>query len=521
MNINEWIGFPLHCYREYRSKQEKGLQKQTMTGLTCNVPKNGKHILIGVMCFSGPKLIGEKAFIRYFHQKGYTVDVFTCREECACCAPQASPVARHLYCGACSLKSAQMEKQLKGKVNFLSPSDFLTAEDYKAIRKAVAEREFKNGEDFIWQGVDLHDSIWYGIMRVDLKSYVSYDEDLPKIRKFARSAFALSHALQIYFRKNDMFGCIVSHGMYHLYGPFLDTANHCHVNGAYWNGAYMRPNTVYFGLNRHIFTAGIFENSKNWEHIRLNEEQKKSIVEKLKWHCPPMPQDFLDRTKKYKKIFGMYANIPWDGAVSNATPGFPDTKTYVAHTLEWFRNNPDCLLIIRSHPCERLKYARKAEKMWDIVRQFDLPENVWFIHPADPIRSYMVADIADASILYGGTMGIELTVAGKIAIQTGYFYWTGKGFLFECEGKESLYDYLDRVKAGTLKLTDEMFENALRYAWHFTYEWHLDMDYMKPVGPEVYLSIPDQDLMKSRTLALIESCLKNGTDIFMKDGDKA
>lgn len=519
MSLEKWIGLPYHWHMENQIREECRLQKQTLTGVTCDVPKNGKHIMIGIMAFSGSKLIAEKAFIRYFYKKGYTVDVFTCRGECACCIPKVSPFRKLLQCGACRQKSDQLERQLKNKVNFLSPSDFLTAEDYGLIREAVAKREFRNREDFIWKGVDLHDSIWYGVMRVDLKSYVSYDEDIRKIKTLAESAFALSQALQKYFHENDMLGCIVSHGMYHLYGPFLDTAVYCHVWGAFWNSAYMRPDTVYFGLNRNIFTAAIFEDPKNVEHIHLNEEQKKSIIEKMKWNCPPLPQEFLDRTKKYRKVFGMYTNIPWDGAVSNATPGFPDTRTYVSYVLEWFRSNPDCLLIIRSHPHELLGYAKGAETMWDIISQFDLPENVWFIHPGDPIRSNMIADIADASILYGGTMGIELTLAGKIAIQAGQFFWTGKGFVFECEGKDSLHDYLNRVKAGTLKLTDEMREKAVRYAWHFTYERHLDKDYMKPVGNGEYHSIPDADLMKSRTLALLETCLRDGTDIFMKNGE--
>lgn len=517
MSLKKMIGLPLHLYREYRSRQESQLQKRFLRTLTCDGPKNGKHILIGIMCFSGTKLPAENAFIRYFYKKGYTVDVFTCHGECACCVPQAFAFEKWLYCGACLQKLSQMEKRLAGKVNFLKPSDFLSGKDYSAIREAVAERDFKKREDYIWQGIDLHDSIWYGIMRVDLKSYVSYEKDLPKIKLFAESVFAFSQAIQTYLRKNEMLGCIVSHGMYHLYGPFLDTANFCHVNGAYWNGAYMRPNTVFFGLNRHFFTSMIFEDPKNWEHIHLSEEQKKTIVEKLTWHCPPLPQDFLDRTRKYSKIFGMYTNIPWDGAVSNATPGFPDTQTYISHVLEWFRANPDCLLIIRSHPHELLKRSRRAEKMWDVIKQFDLPENVWFIHPEDPIRSYMIADIADASILYGGTMGLELIVAGKPVIQAGQFFWTDKGFLFECEGKESLHHYLDQVKAGTLKISEKMRENALVYAWHFIYERHLDMDYIKPDGKGGYLSIPDEELMKSETLALIERSLENGTDTFKID----
>jgi hypothetical protein len=75
---------------------------------------------------------------------------------------------------------------------------------------------------------------------------------------------------------------------------------------------------------------------------------------------------------------------------------------------------------------------------------------------------------------------------------------------------------LDQVKEGTLKLTDEMYENALKYAWHFIYEWHLDMDYMEPCNREEYLQMEEARLMQSETLAIIENSLETGTDIFKK-----
>lgn len=514
-------GYPLFLYREFRRRRENKLTRKVLAGLKRDVPSNGKRILIGVMFFTDTKMVGELAFLRYFYKKGYTVDIFACHGECEGCTPQTSPGMQAAYCTACKLKEKQLKKQLQGKANFLKISDFLTKEELAEIRKTVESRDFTKREDFVWQGVDLHDSIWYGIMRTELKSDVDFEKDLGKIRKYAVSTFSLAQALSRYYEQNreTLAGSIVSHGMYHLYGPFLDTAIHFNVAGAFWNRAYLRPDTVYFGLNRQIYEAAMLEDPKNWAHLHLTEEQKQHIVEKLKWHCPPMPPEFLEKTKKYKKIFGMYTNIPWDGAVSNATPGFPTTKLYFEYTLEWFRKNPDCLLIIRTHPYEAKPYAKKAEKMWDIVSQFDLPENVIFIHPTDPIKSYMVADIADASILYGGTLGLELAVAGKPVIQAGQFFWTGKGFLFECADKEDLHRYFDEVKAGKLKVTAEMYEKALVYAWHFIYERHMDMDYLKPDGFCRYLPISDEELMKSKVLAVLEDGLVNRTDFFLKAGD--
>ena len=511
-------GYLIALYRKLRHYRENVQIKKHLSSLHCDVPPKNKRILIGIMNYVGTKLSAEIAYIRYFYKKGYTVDVFTCNGECACCVPRCSPKLRSTYCQACICRQNEIRNLLKGKVNFLKISDFVNADEIKEIKKVVAARDFSKNDDFVWQGIDLHDSIWYGIMRTDLKSYVNLEQDIEKIKLFAVSSFSLATALAKYFTEHSqaLLGSIVSHGMYHLYGPLLDVANHFNVKGAYWNEAYMRPHTVYFGLNKHIFTAGIFEKKENWAHIHLNEEQKQHIKDKIKWNCPPMPQEFMDKIKQYKKVFGMYTNIPWDGAVSNATEGFPNTNLYITYTLDWFRRNPDCLLVMRAHPCESLPYARKAEKMSDIVSQFELPPNVIFIPPSDPVKSYMIADIADASILYGGTMGLELTVAGKIAIQTGHFYWTGKGFLFECDDKQSFYDYLDQVKNGTLKLTDEMYENALTYAWHFVYERHLDMDYILPDGKGRRLHMEDEELMKSETLALIENCLEKGADIFKK-----
>jgi len=370
-------------------------------------------------------------------------------------------------------------------------------------------------KDYIWNGINLHDSIWYGIMRVDLKCTIDIDKDKKTLQNLASSCFLLSEALSVYYKKNQVDGTFVSHGMYHIYGPFLDVAKFYKLPIAVWNEGYMRSNTMYLGMNKNIFDALIHEAPKNWSHISLLEKQKQKIVDQLRWEAPPMPDKFLTRIKKYKKIFAMYGNIPWDGAVTNATPLFPDTYSYIKYTLDWFKKNTDCILIIRSHPMELSSRSKKAEKMWDLVSQFELPENVVFIHPGDKITSYMLADVADASILYGGSMGIELAVAKKIAIQAGNFFWTDKGFLFECKDNNQLYDYFDRVKTNTLKLTDEMYENALRYAWHFIYEIHLDMDFI--TLSKQYPCLDNLDIiMKSKTLALIEKSLLNHTDIFQK-----
>ena len=273
------FGYPLFWYRQFRDRIENKMQQQIVGALKQDEAENNRHVLIGIMNFAGTKLTAEMAFARYFYKKGYTVDIFTCNGECACCVPKLDPKLRSAYCQACTLKSRDLEKLYAGKVNFLKVSDFVSKAELAEIKKAVAEREFKKREDFVWKGIDSHDSIWYGIMRVDLKSFVNYDNDLGNIRRFAVSAFALSEALQKYFIRNSekMQGSIVSHGMYHLYGPFLDAANHCGVQGAYWNGAYMRPHTVYFGLNKHIFTAGIFENPENSNRENFMKKKNSKI----------------------------------------------------------------------------------------------------------------------------------------------------------------------------------------------------------------------------------------------------
>lgn len=509
----------LYWYRIFRDRKSFNREKQHeyfLKKLTAAGTANGKRIMIGVMNFTGTKLQAEMAFIRYLVQKGYSVDVFTCNGECACCSPCAGHARQEVYCGACIFKSHKLEKILKNKVNFIKISDYVSRTEIEEITKHVRSRDFSKREDFVWDGIDMYESVWYGMMRVTLKSYVDVKNNIGQVRKLAVSVFSLASALKKYFEACKPDGCIVSHAMYHLYGPFIDVANHCGITGAYWNGAYMRPHTVYFGLNKNIFTAGICENKKNWQHIKLSAEQKEKLKEQLAWSCPALDESFINKIRKYKKIFGMYTNIPWDGATSNATEAFPDTDTYIAYSLEWFRRNPDCLLIIRSHPYEVKPYARYAEKMQDVINRFDLPENVLFIPPADPIRSFMIADIADASILYGGAMGLELAVAGKTVIQTGNFFWSNKGFVFECKDKNDYYNYLDQVKKSTLKMSNEMIENALVYAWHFIYERHMDIDYLFPDGENGYLPVNDEKLLASSTLTILEEGIINKRDIFFR-----
>jgi len=96
---------------------------------------------------------------------------------------------------------------------------------------------------------------------------------------------------------------------------------------------------------------------------------------------------------------------------------FPDTISWIRHTIELFRNLPDRTLVIRPHPRE---FANKREginsesgkKIVDYLNSVDLPANVVLNTPDQDISLYQLAPIT--SLLINGTssVGVEFASLG-------------------------------------------------------------------------------------------------------------
>ena len=173
----------------------------------------------------------------------------------------------------------------------------------------------------------------------------------------------------------------------------------------------------------------------------------------------------------------MYTNIPWDGEMLKTTENFPTTRIFVKSVIEWFDKNPECLLIIRAHPAEVSREEGKGTETFQdlLLSEFKiLPKNVIFIKPDSSITSYFVSNIADANILFGSTMSLELAIQKKVIIQGGKNEVSFKDIVYDAHDKVTLYKYLDKMKSNELFVTDEMYSNAIKYGYYWIKKRHIN-----------------------------------------------
>src|SRR5690606_10127524 len=93
-----------------------------------------------------------------------------------------------LTCALCMKEQKRFKKFVSSDI--IKANDFLSREARKKIKAEINSRNFKQKEDFVYNGVNLYEPILAGVMRYTLRSDISGDEHL--IKNYAETAFIYS-----------------------------------------------------------------------------------------------------------------------------------------------------------------------------------------------------------------------------------------------------------------------------------------------------------------------------------------
>ena len=169
----------------------------------------------------------------------------------------------------------------------------------------------------------------------------------------------------------------------------------------------------------------------------------------------------LIQDNQYKKTYVMFTNIPYDAGLHEVKRGFKDVYDWVDYTIELFKNKPDCRLIIKVHPVE--KVFRAQNTLSDYIKQNILSNNIKTI-PADTrISPYSLYHLIDVGIVYSGTLGIELSLQGIPTIVAGNASYSKSGFTFDASTKEDYKALLSK----NLKMSKQQQKMASVYAYYY------------------------------------------------------
>jgi hypothetical protein len=288
---------------------------------------------------------------------------------------------------------------------------------------------------------------------------------------------------------------LMSHGVYSTWGAMIKACENNNISTVVWGRGYVNKGFIVATHGKSYLFENIVEPVTNYNRIDLTEAKKKKILDYFKDKRNPLKKvdyisyykgnnnveaniDIYDKLNidKSQTLFGMFPNIPWDGQLFSSSKAFPSIKAFAKSTITWFENNKNAHLIIRAHPAESHNRTKnQLETFKDIL--FDLypklPENITFLDADSEITSYQVERQIEVALLFAGTIGLEFSVNKTPVIQTGKNSSSNKDFLFEPNSQKEYHKMLDKFETKSQIYSDEMYENALKYAYYWVFERHI------------------------------------------------
>ena len=151
-----------------------------------------------------------------------------------------------------------------------------------------------------------------------------------------------------------------------------------------------------------------------------------------------------------KKVIACYPNVYWDSVHMGMESVSKDLTSWLIDMIHFAKSNQDFQLIIRTHPAE-LKVAQIIQSKFTISDSLHevfevMPSNVIIIEPKSNISSYSLARIADANLVWNGTIGLELALRGIKPVVIADAHYANKGFTLDFLNLEDLENYLVNIE---------------------------------------------------------------------------
>jgi hypothetical protein len=477
--------------RRYKNKLNPFEEFNTIKkDLDIPAPTKGA-VLIGAIRMSSVSHLFEGLLAYSLRMKGYEVYALFCGQALDHCESKDLSLLANLKCGLCN-KEQELFCETFG-IKPLYINDQLTSAEKSAISNAVDKITLDKMHNP--EGIDLENQITSGLMRILKNSDVKKAAFLPLLKKYALTSMLTFKATDNILNKIDFKQVVMSHGVYSTWGSMMKACELNNSNTVVWGRGYVGKGNVLATHGRSYLIENIVEPVSNFNSLQLSEKQRSKVIDYFQ--AKRNPNSNVDYISYYKnktdiqkqlnirtelsipaeaKIFGMFPNIPWDGQLFSSSESFKTITEFLTTTVDWFEQNPHAYLIIRAHPAEAHNRAKnQLETFGDIVREKypKLPKNVIFLDANSAISSYQIEEHIEAALLFAGTIGMEFAINKTLVIQTGKNFNSDKGFVLEPKTFEEYHQMLDGLMSGKIAYTDEMFENILKYGYHWIFKRHI------------------------------------------------
>jgi hypothetical protein len=285
---------------------------------------------------------------------------------------------------------------------------------------------------------------------------------------------------------------VAHHGIYAPQGLAVAAARASGVRVVAWNPAYRRHCFIFSHDDSYHYTL-MNEPTETWREPKFTdaertrttaylESRRRGDGDWIKFHSDAEEASLDDLgLDPAKPLIVAYTNVFWDAQLHFPANAFSCQKEWLERTIAWFKERPDLQLVIRVHPAELSGSPPSRQLAGDVIaaRFPRLPDNVRVVGPESALSSYALAERADAALIFGTKLGVELSARGIPVIVAGEAWVRGKGFTHDAASPE---DYEAKLAMLPFKrrLPAEQQELALRYAHHFFFRRMIELPFVEP-----------------------------------------
>lgn len=186
----------------------------------------------------------------------------------------------------------------------------------------------------------------------------------------------------------------------------------------------------------------------------------------------------------------LFTNLLWDSAMLDCDIAFQSQTDWIIQTINWYKNHPDRMLLIRIHPAEVTPpHLESSDKVGDtICRHFpQLPSNIKILPPTSTISSYPLTEISDLVLVYSSTAGLEGAIMGKPVLVAGKTHYRGQGFTNDITRTE---EYLSLLEKHQQQTNGDIVNAARKYAYFFFFGYNIPF----PLVQEQAVGVPGESV---------------------------
>jgi hypothetical protein len=417
-------------------------------------------------------------FAHAFRTRGYRPIVPLCDADLDLCMRKSLDWDGPAVCNLCHHYGKEMAEAFG--VETIPLGDLLpTAPGYDLDR-------FFPPEPQTYRGIDVSAFAQASVRKKVRRYHLDLDGgDRETFRRYLETSCQLVDAICDLFDRYEIEACLANDNAY-VYGGVPLAVAHEHGIVGYSHKRGHRDETIQFGRTTNRSTLPPYEAMSVLEPMvdtPLSTDQE-SVVEEI------MAGRKSGDTTRHKysttieksidwdaadPVAGMFTNLIWDASLETAEAPYPDVFDWIADTIEWYLDNPDRRLVVKTHPAEAKRGTNESIEEWIHEKYSPLPDNVMVLSPETDVNTYELIEDLDVGLVYNSTVGMEMAYEGKPVVVAGETHYRDLGFTIEVDGPADYVSTLENLDS--VRPPDDMAPRVRRYLYHYYVRKLIDFPY--------------------------------------------